>query len=115
MGKALYLLFFSYEHFEKTLYETVQRRGTPGIEECTGVHYEQMDIVMQSLICVSTTSSRSRDDVALLIGTHVDKVESQHVKCVNDIVSKKVEPFLKSGLVFADEEEEKMVLEVSIK
>ena len=68
---------------------------------------------MQSLICVSTTSSRSRDNVALLVGTHVDKVEFQHVECVNNIVSKKVEPFLKSGLVFA--EEDNMVLEVSIK
>ena len=112
VGKALYLLFFSYEHFEKQLRETVQQQGA-SIEVHTGTFYEQMDIVMQSLICVSTTSSRSRDNVALLVGTHVDKVEFQHVKYVNNIVSKKVEPFLKSGLVFA--EEDNMVLEVSIK
>ena len=112
VGKALYLLFFSYEHFEKQLHETVQQQGA-SIEVHTGTFYEQMDIVMQSLICVSTTSSRSRDNVALLVGTHVDKVEFQHVKYVNNIVSKKVEPFLKSGLVFA--EEDNMVLEVSIK
>ena len=111
VGKALYLLFFSYEHFEKQLRETVQQQGA-SIEVHTGTFYKQMDIVMQSLICVSTTSSRSRDNVALLIGTHVDKVEFQHVEYVNNIVSKKVEPFLKSGLVFA--EEDKMVLEVSI-
>ena len=112
VGKALYLLFFSYEHFGKQLRETVQQQGA-SIEVHTGTFYEQMDIVMQSLICVSTTSSRSRDNVALLVGTHVDKVEFQHVEYVNNIVSKKVEPFLKSGLVFA--EEDNMVLEVSIK
>jgi hypothetical protein len=74
-----------------------------------------MDIVMQSLICVSSTSSVSKDNVALLVGTHVDKVKPQHVEDVNSIVSKKVEPFLKSGLVFADIEKDKMVLEVSVK
>ena len=112
VGKALYLLFFSYEHFGKQLRETVQQQDA-SIEVHTGTFYEQMDIVMQSLICVSTTSSRSRDNVALLVGTHVDKVEFQYVEYVNNIVSKKVEPFLKSGLVFA--EEDKMMLEVSIK
>ena len=68
---------------------------------------------MQSLICVSTTSATSKDNVALLVGTHVDKVTSKHVQYVNNIVNKKVEPFLKSGLVFA--EKDKLVLEVSIK
>ena len=114
VGKALYLLFFSYEHFESRLLETVQQQGA-SVEVHTGTFYEQMDIVMQSLICVSSTSSVSKDNVALLVGTHVDKVKSLHVKNVNSIVSKKVEPFLKSGLVFADEEKDKMVLEVSIK
>ena len=114
VGKALYLLFFSYEHFESQLLETVQQQGA-SVEVHTGTFYEQMDIVMQSLICVSSTSSVSKDNVALLVGTHVDKVKSQHVENVNSIVSKKVEPFLKSGLVFADEEKDKMVLEVSIK
>ena len=114
VGKALYLLFFSYEHFESKLHETVQQQGA-SVEVHTGTFYEQMDIVLQSLICVSSTSSVSKDNVALLVGTHVDKVEPQHVENVNVIVSKKVEPFLKSGLVFADEEKDKMVLEVSIK
>ena len=68
---------------------------------------------MQSLICVSSTSTISKDNVALLVGTHVDKVKSQHVEYVNNLVAKKVEPFLKSGLVFA--EKDKMVLEVSVK
>ena len=113
VGKALYLLFFSYEHFESRLHETVQQQGA-STEVHTGTFYEQMDIVMQSLICVSSTSSVSKDNVALLVGTHVDKVESQHVDDVNSMVSKKVEPFLNSGLVFADEERDKMVLEVSI-
>ena len=113
VGKALYLLFFSYEHFDSRNRETVQQQGA-STEVHTGTFYEQMDIVMQSLICVSSTSSVSKDNVALLVGTHVDKVESQHVDDVNSIVSKKVEPFLKSGLVFADEERDKMVLEVSI-
>ena len=120
VGKALYLLFFSYEHFEKRHHETVQQRGA-SIEVHTGTFYEQMDIVMQSLICVSTTSATSKDNVALLVGTHVDKVTSQDVQYVNNIVSKKVEPFLKSGLVFAKDckddlvLEDKLVLEVSIK
>ena len=112
VGKALYLLFFSYEHFEKKIHETVQQRGA-SVEVHTGTFYEQMDIVMQSLICVSTTSATSKDNVALLVGTHVDKVTSKHVQYVNNIVNKKVEPFLKSGLVFA--EKDKQVLEVSIK
>ena len=113
VGKALYLLFFSYEHFDTRIHETVQQQGA-STEVLTGTFYEQMDIVMQSLICVSSTSSVSKDNVALLVGTHVDKVESQHVDAVNKFVSKKVEPFLKSGLVFVDEERDKMVLEVSI-
>ena len=113
VGKALYLLFFSYEHFDSRIHETVQQQGA-STEVHTGTFYEQMDIVMQSLICVSSTSSVSKDNVALLVGTHVDKVESQHVDAVNKFVSKKVEPFLKSGLIFADEERDKMVLEVSI-
>ena len=112
VGKALYLLFFSYEHFENKLHETVQQRGA-SVEVHTGTFYEQMDIVMQSLICVSTTSATSKDNVALLVGTHVDKVTSKHVQYVNNIVNEKVEPFLKSGLVFA--EKDKQVLEVSIK
>ena len=113
VGKALYLLFFSYEHFESRLHETVQQQGS-SMEVHTGTFYEQMDIVMQSLICVSSPSIISNDNVAILVGTHVDKVEAKHVECVNDIVNKKVEPFLKSGLIFADEKNDKMVLEVSI-
>ena len=113
VGKALYLLFFSYEHFNSRNLETVQQQGA-STEVLTGTFYEQMDIVMQLLICVSSTSSISKDNIALLVGTHVDKVEAQHVENVNKIVGKKVEPFLKSGLVFADEERDKMVLEVSI-
>ena len=112
VGKALYLLFFSYKDFDRSIHERVQQQGA---STETGTFYEQMDIVMQSLICVSSTSSVSKDNVALLVGTHVDKVKPQHVENVNSIVSKKVEPFLKSGLVFADEEKDKMVLEVSIK
>ena len=111
VGKALYLLFFSYEHFEKRHHETVQQRGA-SVEVHTGTFYEQMDIVMQSLICVSTTSATSKDNVALLVGTHVDKVAPRDVQCVNTTVNRKVESFLKSGLVFA--EEDKLVLEVSI-
>ena len=113
VGKALYLLFFSYEHFDRINREAVQQQGA-STEVHTGTFYEQMDIVMQSLICVSSTSSVSKDNVALLVGTHIDKVKSQHVEDVNRIVSKKVEPFLRSGLVFADEGKDKMVLEVSI-
>ena len=113
VGKALHLLFFSYEHFESKLLETVQQQGA-SVEVHTGTLYKQMDIVMQSLICVSSTSSISKDNVALLVGTHVDKVKPQHVEDVNSIVCKKVEPFLKSGLVFADEGKGKMVLEVSV-
>ena len=113
VGKALYLLFFSYEHFDSRIHETVQKQGA-SMEVHTGTFYEQMDIVMQSLICVSSTSSISKDNVALLVGTHVDKVKPQHVEDVNSIVCKKVKPFLTSGLVFADEEKGKMVLEVGV-
>ena len=74
-----------------------------------------MDVIMQSLICVSTTSKTSSDNVALLVGTHVDKVESSEVDRVNQIIQGKVKSFIESEtLVYADLEENKLVLEVSI-
>lgn len=85
IGKALYLFFFSYENFEKQLSETVQMKGNTK-EVCTGTKYKQMEVIMQSLICVLTTSKISSQNVALLIGTHVDKVEPQDVDRVNAIV-----------------------------
>lgn len=112
IGKALYLLFFSYENFETQLSETVQMKGNTK-ELCTGTKYKQMEVIMQSLICVSTTSKISSQNVALLVGTHVDKVESQDVDRVNAIIYDNVKPFFKETLVYA--EENKLVLEVSIK
>ena len=112
IGKALYLLFFSYENFEKQLSETVQMKGDTK-EVCTGTKYKQMEVIMQSLICVSTTSKVTSKNVAMLVGTHVDKVETQDIDRVNDIIHENIKPFLKETLVYA--EEKKLVLEVSIK
>ena len=117
IGKALYLLFFSYEKFKKKNNETVQKADNPE-EVCTGTTYEQLEVIMQSLICVSTTSKITSDNVALLVGTHVDKVEPQHVENVNEILHKNVRPFLESNtLVFAESQpiKDKLVLEVSTK
>ena len=112
IGKALYLLFFSYENFETKLSETVQMKANP-TEICTGTQYKQMEVIMQSLICVSTTSKISSDNVALLVGTHVDKVEPKDVDHVNDIIQEKIKPFLDNEtLVYAKKSE--LVLEVSI-
>ena len=111
IGKALYLLFFSYENFERELNETVQKQANP-MEVCTGTRYKQMDVIMQSLICVSTTSQTSSHNVALLVGTHVDKVEPQYVDRVNGIIHENVKSFLNSTLVYAGKN--KLVLEVSI-
>ena len=112
IGKALYLLFFSYENFEKEMSETVQLKASPQ-EVCTGTRYKQMEVIMQSLICVSTTSKVSSENVALLVGTHVDKVETQDIDRVNAIIHKNVKPFLKETLVYAQENQ--LALEVSIK
>ena len=112
IGKALYLLFFSYENFEKELSETVQLKSSPQ-EVCTGTRYKQMEIIMQSLICVSTTSKVSSENVALLVGTHVDKVETKDIDRVNAIIHENVKPFLRKTLVYA--QENRLVLEVSIK
>ena len=112
IGKALYLLFFSYENFETKLSETVQMKANP-MEICTGTQYKQMEVIMQSLICVSTTSKISSNNVALLVGTHVDKVEPKDVDHVNGIIQVKVKPFLDNEtLVYAKKSE--LVLEVSI-
>ena len=114
IGKALYLIFFSYENFEDEYVETVQKETNPE-EMPTGTRYKQMDVIMQSLICVSTTSKTSSDNVALLVGTHVDKVEPQYIDHVNDIIRKNdiVKSCIDSQtLVYAQEDE--LVLEVSI-
>ena len=115
IGKALYLIFFSYENFEDEYVETVQKEANPE-EMPTGTRYKQMDVIMQSLICVSTTSQTSSDNVALLVGTHVDKVEPEYVDHVNRLIRKNeiVKSCINSQtLVYA--EGNKLVLEVSIK
>ena len=114
VGKALYLLFFSYENFEKELNETVQMKTNP-MEVCTGTRYKQMEVIMQSLICVSASSKVSSHNVALLVGTHVDKVEPQEVDRINAIVYENVKPFLRDCNCLVCAEESKLVLEVSIK
>ena len=114
IGKALYLIFFSYENFEDEYVETVQKEANPK-EMPTGTRYKQMDVIMQSLICVSTTSQTSSDNVALLVGTHVDKVEPEYVDHVNRLIRKNdiVKSCINSQtLVYAQEDE--LVLEVSI-
>jgi hypothetical protein len=125
-GKALYLLFFSYENFEKSVSETRQAKGS--LEELpTGVEYEQMDVIMQSLICVSTASeimqstiegqpTESLNNVALLVGTHVDQVTSEAIIRVDSIVFESMKPFLEnSRLVHAKSGgKEGLVLKVAI-
>ena len=116
VGKALYLLFFSYENFEKQVNETVQKHGNSK-EVCTGTIYRQLEVIMQSLICVSTTTKTTSNNVALLVGTHVDKVEPHYVDHVNSIVFNSVKSFLSSTLVYAERSprgKDKLVLEVSI-
>ena len=101
-GKALYLLFFNYENFEKVTSETRQAEGSQE-ELPTGIEYEQIDVIMQSLICVSTASEviqstiegqPTESNIALLVGTHVDKVTSETVIQVDNIIYERVKPFL---------------------
>ena len=109
-GKALYVIFFSYKDFEKNISETVQTQGNPE-EFHTGIQYDPIDVIMQSLICVSTEFS---DNVALLVGTHVDEVTAKDVSHADEIIHERVKPFLKNrSLVCADEEN--MILKVAIK
>ena len=121
VGKALYLIFFNYKNFRTSTPETVQPKDVPGEEMHTGTEYEQIDVIMQSLICVSTAStSKSSNNVALLIGTHVDEVNQQDVNRVDEIIYEKVQPFLKSTLVYAESGDENMlkkdlILKVAIK
>jgi hypothetical protein len=103
-GKALYLLFFSYEDFESSISETRQTKGSPE-ELPTGIEYEQIDVIIQSLICVSTASeviqstgegqfTESLSNIALLVGTHVDNVASEDVDRVDNIIYERVKPYL---------------------
>ena len=115
-GKALYLLFFNYKDFETSVPETVLIKRSSE-EVLTGAAYEQMHVIMQSLICVSST--KSSDNVALLVGTHVDEFQSEDdISRVNNIIYKEVEPFLKSkNLMYAKsggKDEERLVLKVAI-
>ena len=110
VGKALYLLFFNYEDFKTSVCETVQMKGSPN-EVPTGAEYEQIDVIMQSLICVSTASTESSKNVALLVGTHVDKVTPKDVRDVTDIVYERVKPFLNSTLVYAESGDQKSLKE----
>ena len=107
-GKALYLLFFKYNDFlDTSVSETVQMKGSPD-EVPTGAAHEQMHLIMQSLICVSST--KSSDNVALLVGTHVDKVQSEDdISRVNNGIYEKVKPFLSSNiLMYAKGKEDKV-------
>ena len=124
-GKALYLLFFNYENFRKVASETRQAKGSSE-ELPTGIEYEQIDVIMQSLICVSTASEAIQstiegqptesNNIALLVGTHIDKVKSQDVITVNSIIHERVKPFLEKGqLVYAESGgKESLVLKVAV-
>ena len=118
VGKALYLLFFNYKDFGRSVCETVQMEGSCK-EVHTDVEYEQIDVIMQSLICVSTSPTKSSDNIALLVGTHVDEVQPEDISHVNDIIYEKVEPFLKRSLMYAERDDkktlkERLVLKVAI-
>ena len=128
-GKALYLIFFNYKDFTKSVSETMQAEGSPE-ELLTGIQYEQIDVIMQSLICVSTASkviqstvedqpteptAEPMNNVALLVGTRVDEVTSEDVRHADEIIKKRVKPFLRSKkLMHADAEAENLVLKVAI-
>lgn len=79
IGKALYLIFFSYGNpLNKTLQDRYQ-----GPEESFDLdnEYNQMEVILQSLRCVSTTSyaddalteNKDAGVTALLVGTHTDE------------------------------------------
>ena len=113
VGRALYLIFFSYEHFQKRCDEMVQLRHDH-INVCTDTQYTQMEVILQSLICVTTSSVTSSKNVAMLVGTHADEVRKEDMEHINSEVHKHVESFLENdSLVLA--EKDKLVLEVSIK
>ena len=118
-GKALYLLFFNYKDFKTRTDETVQMKGSSK-EVHTGIEYDQIDVIMKSLICVSSASTELSRNVALLVGTHVDKVESKIVSDVNDFIYERVKRFVDKPLVYAESGgnkpiKEKLVLKVAIK
>ena len=121
VGKALYLLFFKYEDFKTRIDETIQMEESPN-EVLTGTEFEQIDVIIKSLICMSTASNESSTrNVALLVGTHVDKVKPKYVRDINSIIHERVKPFLQNKtLVYAESDddkplEEKLVLKVAIK
>ena len=55
----------------------MQFKSNPGKEVHTGTVNKQIDVIKKTLICVS--SSESSKNVAMLVGTHVDQVESKDV------------------------------------
>ena len=118
-GKALYLIFFNYQSFEKSVSETRQAEGSPK-EWHTGIEYKQIDIIMQSLICVLTASEptdkrQSTNNIALLVGTHVDEFNYEEIKRVDEIILKRVIPFIKERrLAYANSTKNTLVLQVAI-
>ena len=125
-GKALYLLFFNYDSFEKSVFETRQAEGNSE-ELPTGIEFEQINVIMQSLICISTASeviqstvrsqpTESLNNVGLLVGTHVDKVTSEDVTRVDAIIYERVKPFLENCRLVQAESggKECVVLKVAI-
>ena len=114
-GRALYLLFFKYNNFFDSIPETVQLRDNHDQEVPTGTVHKQIDVINQSLICVSSTESSS--NVAMLVGTHVDQVESKEVLTkVDEKIYEKVQPFLDKTLVPAEsgDKPENLVLKVQL-
>ena len=114
-GKALYLIFFSYRDFQKSISETVQIEGNPK-ELVTGIQYQQIDVIMQSLICIATASAGSSDNVALLVGTHVDSVTAEDVNLADNIIYERVKPFLLNYILVPAKSggKENLVLKVAI-
>ena len=130
-GSALYLIFFSYAN---SLTEPL-RDIYQGSEKCFNLanEYSQIEVIMQSLRCVATSSS-SEDDhsiyndkdedsgakvTALLVGTHTDK-RSDHnsIEKDNEDIRSNVKGFLdtnKSILEYANVKQEDLVLEVNNK
>ena len=127
-GSALYLIFFSYAN---SLTEPLQDiyQGPEKSFDLTN-EYSQIEVVMQSLRCVSTSSSsedgdsKDKDDsaakvTAVLVGTHTDKRPDHHsIEKDNEDIQLKVKGFLDSKtkiLEYANVKKEQLVLEVNNK
>ena len=105
VGNALYLIFFSYgKPLNITLEDEYQG---PKKKFNLDNEYTQIEVLLQSLRCVSTdnfadgalTAQQDTTSVAMLVGTHIDKPSAQpdiNGK-INDFIQTEVKGFLDSN------------------